>query len=246
MDFATVKTEAQSWLLDLPAGMTAKIGDWVNQAIKDAEKRHNFRFMESNVAPVPIVTVDKQRKLVDKPSDWKESRGLPYILFQDGGNKEIDWAGSESEMVRTFGYQIAQETSTAPDDEGEPQYLLEQPTQIDVYPLPDNNSAWTNGLHRVVVPYWKFSAALVQDADNNDWTNDAEYYVIWKTIAIGFSWAENEERAMVFERKAEREFQTFKRHDQRSQLPDRIQLRAKKGALQGRARSRNPSRWENV
>lgn len=236
-DFATIKSKVEGWVLDLPAATQAQIGNFVNHAITAAAERHNFRFMESEVTPAPVSTAENQRLLVAKPSDWKESRGLPFLLWQDGTTTEIDWAGSESEMNRSYAYQVAQETNTTPADSGQPKFLLEKPDDIWVYPLPDLLSGWANGNYRVKIPYWAMPAALVQDGDSNFITDNGEQYVIWKAVSLAFMFNRDEERGDYYERKAEPEYRRVVRRDKLAQLPDRITLAPRKDAYAGPSRS---------
>lgn len=221
MEFGAVKTEVESWLIDLPSGASSRIGGWVNEAIKDAAKRHNFRCMEAELLPI---TIDQQRMLVEIPANWKEHRGLPYLYRQDGSTKELNWAGSESDMIREYAIQLPDEGNEAPADEGEPRYLLERPDQIDVFPLPDDESDWDNGNWRIVVPYWAYPATLTQDTDTNFFTDRGDYYCIWKAVSLGFAWNRDEERATFFETKAEKLFKRLERTDKLSRLPDRMTL----------------------
>lgn len=222
MTFAELQTEVQSWLLDLPSGATTRIPGWINKAIKDAEERYNFRCMEETIAATQ--TTAQTRLLVAKPSDWKEHRGDPYLLNQDGSNSPIKWAASEQDMLDTYASATPAEGNTTPVDEGTPRYLLEREGQIDVYPLPDEGSEWDNGNYRVVVPYWKYLAALSASSDANFFTTEAPYYVIWQAVALGLKWNRDEERAKSYMVDAEREFKRLVRKDKLSRLPDRFAM----------------------
>ncbi|MGW8369301.1 MAG: phage adaptor protein [Gammaproteobacteria bacterium] len=237
MDFATLKTEVGAWVLDLPADTQARLGTFVNDAVRKAADRYNFRFMESEITPTPLSTTANTRLLTAKPSDWKESRGLPSLLWQDGTTDEFDWAASESEMNRTFAYQIPQETSTAAVDSGQPRYLLEQPDEIWVYPLPDLLSLWANGNYRIRVPYWAYPATLTGDNDSNFITTNGSVYVIWEAVSRAFYFNRDEQRGKYFADLAEPEFRRIIRVDKRAQLPDRIVIPVRTGAYQGPSRS---------
>jgi hypothetical protein len=234
VEFGQIQDEVESWLLDLPSGAASRIPGWINEAVKEAAKRHNFRSMESELLPV---TVDQQRMLVAIPSDWKEHRGLPYLYRQDGSTKELNWADSESDMIRTYAIQLPDEGNTMPADEGPPRYLLERPDQIDVFPLPDDESDWDNGNWRIVVPYWAYPATLTDDNDENFFTTTGDYYCIWKAASLGFAWNRDEERAQYFEAKAEKQFKRIERVDKLSRLPDRMTLAAHGDVYASRSRT---------
>jgi hypothetical protein len=235
MTYVQVKTEVQSWLLDLPTGAAAKIDSWVNEAVRDACKRHNFRFMESEVTDQQ--TAVNTRLLVAKPATWKEARSCPYYVNQDGTVREIGWGPSKSEMNRSYADRIPQETSTSAVDSGAPKYLLETDANLNVYPLPDVLSGWTNGNYRVSAPYWAFPAALSADADTNFFTTNHEYYLIWKTCALGFAWNRDGENSAIYDQKAELLFQKLKYLDKMSRLGDRLTLAANKNVFTGRSRT---------
>lgn len=232
-DFVTIKSKVEGWVIDLPSATQAQIGNFVNEAVYKAAERHNFRFMESEVTPAPVSTTENQRLLVAKPSDWKENRGDPFLLNQDGTTAPIDWAGSEDEMNLKYAYQVAQETNTTPADSGEPRYLLEKPDELWVYPLPDLLSGWANGLYRVKIPYWKFPATLTQDNDSNFITDRGEQYVIWKAVSLAFMFNRDEERGDYYQKRAEPEFRQLVRYDKLAQVPDRLTLAVRKNAYAG-------------
>lgn len=234
MDFGQINDLVEDLLLDLPAGTTSLIPGAVNEAVKDACRRHNFRCMEEELLPV---TVDQQRELTAKPSDWKEKRGEPYYYRQDGSTQPISWAPSESDMTRTYAIQLPDEGNTAPADEGAPRYLLERESAIDVFPLPDNESDWNNGNYRVVVPYWKYLPTMTADANTNFFTLNHEYYLIYKGASIIFLRNRDEERGNFYAGQAEGLFMQLKSQDKRSRLGDRITLAASPNVYSGRPRS---------
>ena len=98
MTFAQIKARVESYLIDVPTATAAEVGGWVNQAIRTAEERHNFRIQESSIQ---FVTVLGQRTLGTKPSDWKESRMAPWLLDGDSETREIFWS-TESDVIRSF------------------------------------------------------------------------------------------------------------------------------------------------
>jgi hypothetical protein len=234
MQFSELKTEVESWLLDMPAGASAKLGGWVNEAIKDACKRYNFRFMEDSVT---ALTVEGTSRLVAKPARWKESRSLPYRLREDGSVIELDNI-TESDKRRTFAQTAPQGDSTAPVDSGAPRYVWEDATYLNVAPIPDALSDWNllGGAYVMAVPYWRYPETLVADADTNWLTENAEYYVIFKAASLGFLWARNEDRAQFYKSEAEPQFQRIKNQDKLSKLPDRINLMTRNDVYAGVSR----------
>ena len=234
MEFSEIQDKVEFWLLDLPAGVAAEIPGWINEAVREACSRHNFRCMEAELLPV---TQNQQRELETKPALWKEARSDPYMYRQDGSTKELNWAASESDMIRTYAIQLPDEGNTAAPDEGEPRYILERETTFDVFPLPDQLSTWDNGNYRIVIPYWAYLASLVSDNDTNWFTDDHPYYLIWKATAIGFAANRDEERAEYYSKKAEEKFFVARSQDKKSRISDRLSLAVHKDVYAGRPRS---------
>lgn len=234
MQNAEIKAEVESWLLDLPNGATQRVQGWVNEAIREACKRYNFRQMEATAS---YETVEHARELGAKPADWKENRELPYYIRQDGSTREIEWAPSESDMVRTYAIDPPQEGNQAPIDEGAPRWLYERPDTIDVYPFPDAKADWDDGNYRIIVPYWRYPEALAEDEDENFLTIEAPFYVIFKAVEMGFKWNRDTTNAAQFAVEAEMQFKRLERADKLSKFPDRINLAVHTGAYHRRSRS---------
>lgn len=236
MVFSEIEDEVEDLLLDLPTGTTTRIPAWINEAIKDACRRHNFRCMETEQS---ATSVDQTRALFTKPSDWKERRGEPYLVNQDGSTTPISWAQSEAQMTRTYAAQAPSESNPAAVDEGEPRYLLETETAVNVYPLPDDESDWDNGLYRVRVPYWKYLATMSAAGDTNFFTVESPWYVIFYAVSMGIDRNRDEERADRYAEKAEREFIKLKNRDKMSRLGDKLTLQVHKDVYAAEPRRGN-------
>lgn len=212
--FAALKTRVENYLLDLPSETQALVGEWINKALREGEERHNFRHMEAEAA---FTTVTGQRSLGTKPSDWKEARTAPWLLFNDGESREIAWAASASDMVRTYAVGDAE-------DEGRPEFVLETAAGFEVYPFPDGQADYPDDEYRVNIPYWARTADLAADADTNWWTDEASWYLTYAAVAEGMIFNREEERAQTYILKAENELQREIRLDKRSRLPRRLTL----------------------
>lgn len=231
MDYETLQDRVAAWLLELPDTTEALIGEWINEAIHYAERKYNFRYMEAEAA---FVTTEDTRLLAAKPDRWKRTRGEPFMVFQDGGVFPFDWAPSESEMHRQYG-----EDSEM--DDGEPQFLLEQPTELWCYPLPDTRSDYSDGLYRIRVPYWRYSDLLTDNDDTNWLTENAEQYIIYKATSLGMFF-NRDNRAASYDQLAMREYKEAKKEDKRSKVPSRFNLSASRNAF---GPSRYPRRRAN-
>jgi hypothetical protein len=159
--------------------------------------------------------------LDDKPALWKEAGSAPWLAFDDGAVREIEWAPSESEMVRQY----------ALDADGRPAFVLETDTELHVYPLPDGRADWPDEEYRVRLPYWSYSAALSAGADTNSLLQLAPWYVIFYAVAEGLVFNRDEQRAGVYQGKAETQFVRARVQDKRSRLPDRMTLVPRRGVF---------------
>lgn len=225
MLFSAIKDEIEDLILDLPSGAATRIATWANKGIRDACDRRNWRCMEATQS---ITSADDTRVLATKDALWKENRGNPWLLNQDGSTSEIDWAPSEADMIAAYGNAAPVEGNTTPIDEGRPKYILERIDTLECFPFPDNVSGWTNGLYRVRAPYWAYLADLILDADHNYFTDNAPWYVIFKAVAEGAARNEDFEKAGVYEAKAEKQYKIVERRDKMSRLPDRMTLNVRR------------------
>lgn len=226
MTFATIKTAVQGTLIDLPSSTLARIGDWVNLAIRDGEGRHNFHHM---AAVASFVTTEGARKLGDLPALWKERRGLPWLVDASGYRREITWASSDNELVRRFGV-------SATVDIGEPKAIQVTPgDELHVYPYPDGLSLYGDGDYRVEVPYWARSAELSGDSDTNWWTTNARDYVELFAAARGFEFNENMQQADRYIVRAEAQFRAARRQDKLRKVDTHTTLAFRSGAAGTRA-----------
>ena len=188
----------QRRLIDVPTSVTTEIQQLINSAIRTAEETHNFKVMEASQA---YTTTTGSASLGNLPSDWKSRRGEPYLrLGQDGvlGDRAIGYATDRQQIVNWYD---VDNTNAY----GEPEVLLETATAFEVYPVPDANSQWTNGLHRVVVPYWKYLTDLSADANTNWFTTTQAGidYIVDKATGEAFLLNWDETRAQLWLARAE-------------------------------------------
>lgn len=236
MNFETLQDRVEKYVLDLPGDIGTLIPEWINMAIRRACERHNFLFMRET-APEQT-TVEGQRKLMGLPTGWKETRGRPWLLHQDGGVTEIDWAPTESELIRMYGQAAPAEGNKASIDDGQPRFLFPRSDEIEVYPFPDDKSQWDDGNYRVYIPYWKFPTDLSNNSDTNWVTENMPFYIIFYAAAEGFVFNREEERAQLYFNRAEQKFRESRREDKLAQLPDRPTLIPKARAKGTRRRFR--------
>lgn len=208
--FAQLKTRVEGYLIDRVTFTDNLIGDWINKAVREAEERHNYQHMRARLEAT--TTVDT-RLLVAKPSDWKEpQRAAPWFLRNDGSTKEMAWS-VPMQVRRQFA-----EGDT--DDDGDPELLVEAEDDVNnllVYPYPDGGSDYVDGEYRIKVPYWAFSADLVNDGDTNWFTDNAEWFLTFYAAAEGFLANRDTQEATIYLERAEAERQKTVRVSKRTQ-----------------------------
>lgn len=212
--FSAIKTSVQDWTIDDPAVTVAKIGAWINKAVRDAQDAHNFRHMEATQA---FVTVVVTRSLGNTPTLWKEKRDRPWLTDNLSGTQELDWLPSRSEAIRRFN-----DSTTL--DKGGPKVLLELDGSFEVFPFPDGASDYGDSEYRIAIPYWAYLAALSSDADTNWFTDNAEHYLVFAAAAEAMTFNRDYENAAVLQEKSKGELRKLIRKDKRSRLARRITL----------------------
>lgn len=236
MDLSTMRGYVQDYMVDVPSTVTdALINAWINEGLRKAETRHNFRYMEATHSATSVAAT---RKLDDKPSDWKETRAWPWVLRDDGSEFQILWAASASDMLTQF-------DDSDTDDDGAPAFILETESELHLYPYSDGKSDYGDGEYRVKMPYWKRSADLSADSDAEDVNpliGMAPWYPVWYAAHEGLLLTRDEQRAGIYLSKAETDFKLAVTKDKQSRLPDRMTLVPRTGvygnALNARGRKR--------
>lgn len=210
MDFAALKTEVATLLIDAPTAITTLTPSFVNRALRKLQQKHNFKVMESEVA---FTTTALTRLLGPRPTDWKEPRGKPYYVSETGKLHEFVYAPSKADAIAAFG--------DNPDfDFGSPRAIWEVDLsgEFDIYPYPDALSDYADGEYRVTLPYWKYLGNLIADSDTNWFTSNAEQWIIYKSVAEGFYANEDEGRAQLWDRRADREYADVLLADKRRRI----------------------------
>lgn len=188
--FATLKTRVQRRVIDLPAAVQAEVGDLVNDAVIAIQRRHNFRAMERTLG---VTTSEGNVIIAANVEYFKEYKDKgPYMARRQGTSKQL---------ITTEFPDIDQAISyTDPNvDKGEPEFIYtnvqsnpESPgavgsTSFFVAPFPDTNGNWDDaGNYRIVIPYYGYTAPLVNDNDTNWFVKFAQEYIINKATAEAF------------------------------------------------------------
>lgn len=191
--FLEIQNKVKTRLIDTPSQIVGEIPSLVNLAIRELERLHNFKVMETR--GVQVVSVAGDRAIATLPEDFKEWRGKPFLITNLGTIRDLVWAADINGPQDAFNDQ----------DEGQPQVLLHAEeddngsSQIQVWPLPDGLSDYSDGEYRLYMPYYRFLPDLVSNSDTNWFTVNAEEFITRKAAAEGFWLDWDEQRATAWE-----------------------------------------------
>jgi hypothetical protein len=220
--FLDLQTQVKDLLVDLPLSVKEYVKTLIREAIKDLQIRHNYRVMR---AAFVVSTTINNHVVGNLPGDWKQPRRNPWYTTAVGDEREIAWIGNEEdELFRRY-------AATDVITKGAPAHLFARTVgsdgtlQLEVYPLPDGLSDWTDesssfpvGEYNLYVPYYRYMANLELDTDANWFTVHASRAVVSQAAAQGFLKNWDEQRAAV--------------HSQLATVHERI-LRRQDAALAG-------------
>ncbi len=85
--FTDIQDRVEAAVIDLPATVLAAIPNLVNAAMRKLQSRHNFKVQET--ATAATLTTLASHTLVAVPSNFKEIRGTPYMLRNDGSTRDL-------------------------------------------------------------------------------------------------------------------------------------------------------------
>ncbi len=196
--FLQIQTRVKRRVIDLPAAVVTEVPDLINEAMVTLQTEHNFKVMEATTAQLTTTIATRALSVAAVPSDFKEIRGKPYLVDNTGRHIDLIFSSHKADVEREFSVSDA-------DDIGEPKVILDPEFTDDdgtrswqVYPFPDGLSDFTGGEYRVIIPYWKYVAALSADGDTNWFTVNALDYLIREATSEAFALDWDEERMAVW------------------------------------------------
>lgn len=221
MTFSDLTTRVSSNVIDLPSSVQANVPVYVNRAIRSAERKYNFRYMEKSAL---FVTTTLLTSLINQDGssnstilNFKELLGRgPYVLQQNAAARGLYLAPEDREVLQAFTL-----NTSYPDAPVWVQLSGVDPNNtitVKVYPYPDLNSDWNDGNYRIVIPYTGYSTPLSSGSDFNWMTNNAEEYI--EEQASGFAFQADHDyngMALWFQR-ADAHFQEIKLADKKARL----------------------------
>ncbi len=221
--FQTLQDRVERRVIDLPASVVTEVPDLLNKAMRELEDHHNFRIMGVQTAQL-TTTVATRPLSTAVPSTMKELRGRPYLVMFDGSTRDLLVAPHRMAAHDVY-------TLDDADDKGEPRLVLQtEPTDETgselwfVYPYPDGQSDWSDGEYRVVIPYWRHLTELSVGSTSNWFTNNAEWYMVFKATAEAFYLDWDEARGQLWETRAQGELAKVLKVDKLARLGSVRQL----------------------
>lgn len=217
--YTQLQSEVSDYATDLPTKVSTRLGEFVNRAIRFAMENHNFRVMEATKA---YTTTASTRSLGSVPSDLKEWRDRPW--YQDYDTAEAAGAGWHR-MVHAPNLEAIRAYNLTDVDTGAPMFLLESDPSdqynamtLNVYPLPDGYSTWSDGEYRLYVPYYKYLADLSAAGDHNWLTDNGREFIVNYATQLAFLADWNYEAAAVWKQLAIEKFNALVKRDKTYRL----------------------------
>lgn len=213
--FATLKTRVQRRVIDLPTAVQAEVGDLVNDAVKAIQRRHNFRAMEA----FGLYLTTTGASSLGSEVYFKEYKDKgPFLQYRNSRSKQLVTADTPDihQAIRYI---------TIADDVGEPEFVYSSvipetgATSFNVAPYPDGNGDWDDdGNYRIVIPYYKYTAPLVNDGDTNWFVLNTHEYIINKATAEAFQLNWDYDATAVWLQRAEEKAKEVIRADKLQRL----------------------------
>lgn len=213
MAFIDIKTAVLTNLIDLPAAVSAAVPKLINNAIRNAERRYNFKYMEVETGFSTVVGT----LFVGSIINFKEYRDQgPYVRRMSSPAYLLGVVGDNGDVQR--------ELTLGTSYPSWPKYISNSNADVNnkynfnIWPYPDALSDWPDGSYQVYIPHYRYSAALVADADTNWLVNNADDYIIAKATAEGFKKDWDYNAAAVWTQDAENLFMEVRTTDKKLRL----------------------------
>lgn len=182
MNYSDLQTQVQNNVIDLPPKVQAAIPNLINEAIRTAQRKYNFRAMEGSASFVTTVgTLSPTPNTIAQFKEYKDKG--PYLLRNLVESKYYVTTTADNAALAAL-INITQPV--------EPRYLTNTVDPItgaytfSVAPYPDALSDWPDGNYRIIVPYYFYSAPLVNSGDSNWFTLNMDDYIWRQATGLAF------------------------------------------------------------
>jgi len=204
--FAQLQTRVQKIIIDLPTTVQTEIPTLINEAVRELQRRHDFRVCEA-LSDVYETTAETEL-LAAVPTNFHKWRGRPQLTDADVSVRRLGIADSRADAEREWGSIAGGEHSISSMVDRPKVLFIGEPTDetgaASFYcrPIPDELSLYADGNYRIRVPYWKFLTELSGSSDSNWFTTNAEHALCYLAASQGFLLDWDEERAGVWAQNA--------------------------------------------
>ena len=199
---------------------------WLNEIELEVQQAFDWKIGE---AIHTVTTAEGVNDLGEKPkagefSRWIRRRDNPYWIDGNGVVTEMEWIDSEAELRSLHGFN--------PSDKGKPTHLVEDSTNLYVYPLPDalnpSGAYSTSANYEIRVPYQRYEIPLSAIFPNNFFSDFGTKYLVFKLAARALL-SNEDERWIEKEQLAEAELRRMRRNEKRSRRNNDKVLRPRDG-----------------
>ena len=236
--FSALVTRVSAELIDVPDRTEDQLETFVRQAIRKLQYRHDFNVCKTSTAV--LQTSAGSHTLAAVPSDFLRFRKEPPHVIDNHGNL-IDLGVSPSKQVaeREFGSTAGGEFSAAEIDGPPTCIAIDEPTDVLgtrnflIYPLSDGRSLYTGavaGEYRIRIPYIRQLPDL-SDNQENWFSRNAEEYIVYAAVSIGFYFNHDEQRGQIWLQRAAAEVQDIIARDKNESIAGNTTLNVSFDAL---------------
>lgn len=230
MTYSDLKTRVSRRVIDLPPPVVAEVPDLVNDAIRSMQRKYNFRAMEESAS---FTTAEGVLLLgtIDRFKEYRDDG--PYLLRKLIRGRTL---------LTTVGAIVDKAVLSDVDLPDEPEFIVNTVNKasgvwsFSIAPYPNTFSDWPDGNYRIVVPYYEYSAKLVNDSDTNWFVDNAEDYIIMKATAEAFGLDWDYDSMALWLQRAEEKFKELKKADATNRLSGVNELVPFDGAFQPKVR----------
>lgn len=181
--FLDLQNRVSERVIDLPPTVQAQVPALINEAIRSAQRKYNFRAMEGSATLITAVgTLTPTPNVIANFKEYKDKG--PYML------RNLIKAKQQLEVTADDAALAALADINNPD---EPDFIISAvdptsgATTFTIYPYPDGLSDWPDGNYRIVVPYYSYSVPLSAPADQNWFTNFMDDYIYRQATGNAFA-----------------------------------------------------------
>lgn len=179
--YLQIQNDVKGWLRDLPADTLSAIPGLVNDALRELQRWHGWRCMETSAT----LTTTPASATLGTIARFRGVNGAPYrISAVDGARTPMGWLDSLPQLSNIY----------KTGETGRPRHLYiaavadDLTATLQAWPNTDSGSDWGDGEYRIQVGWLQFLPALTAPDDTNWFTiNGTEalrLLTLWRAHAL--------------------------------------------------------------